>query len=260
MRSPRAIKRRTVSWDTSRRSATVLTEYKRVPDVGSCMRLLIEAHARGPPSYAARTVTRPLDIRDRWTELVQKLVDAAANADPAKRNAIAKRLLGDRPVGAPPGSWPAPSARHRKRAHSQSSAAATAARNQLARLGITTLRLGEFPDARIVWQPLLPEQVLPPAPLVFSLVEEDALRHATTLLGYVLSPYTTLLFDADVRRNLMHRLNAFAEMSRSLVARRRRRPSASTSVRRPLRPRPLVLASIHQWHHLLPAVRRLPPL
>jgi hypothetical protein len=54
--------------------------------------------------------------------------------------------------------------------------------------------------------------VLPPAPLVFSLVEEDALRHATTLLGYVLSPYTTLLFDADVRRSLMHRLNAFAEM------------------------------------------------
>src|SRR4029453_13485999 len=108
VRSPRAINRRTVSRDTSRRSATVLTEYRRVPDVGSSAPLLIEAYARRPPSYGARTVTR--DIRDRRTDLVQNIVDAAADADPAKQNAIANLLFGDRPVGRPPGNWPGPSA------------------------------------------------------------------------------------------------------------------------------------------------------
>jgi hypothetical protein len=143
---------------------------------------------------------------------VQKLVDAAADADTDERKAIARQLLRDGSVGAPPGNWPVPSARDRQRAHSQSQAAAVAARNQLARLGIKTLRLREFPDARIAWQPLWSEEELPPAPLVYSLVDEEALRHTTILLGYLLYPSTASLFEGDVRRNLMQRLNAFAEL------------------------------------------------
>ena len=81
----------------------MLTEYSRVPAVGSCVRLLIEADAGGLPNYAARTVTRRRDIRDDLTDLVQALVDAAIDADPAKQNKIVRLLFGGRlDVGAPP--------------------------------------------------------------------------------------------------------------------------------------------------------------
>src|SRR5262249_22607145 len=122
VRSPRLIRRRTVSSDTSRRPATVPTEYRRVHDC-SCVRLPIEAHACGLWSYAARTVTRSSDVRDLRAVQVQEFVDAAIRDGPAERQATATLFFGDRPVGPPPGRWPQPTVGGRERASSQSRAA-----------------------------------------------------------------------------------------------------------------------------------------
>jgi hypothetical protein len=150
-----------------------------------------------------------------------KLVDEAAGADPVMRHRIVGLLFGGRPIiGDPPGNWPSPTAGNRARASSQCRAAATAARDQLRTLGMTTLytTLAELPTVRLAWDPGRFEEALPPAPLVHSLVEGRAIRHAMTLTAYEFSPHMARLWDEDVLRSLMRRLNAFAELEINLWA------------------------------------------
>jgi hypothetical protein len=146
------------------------------------------------------------------------LVDAAIRADAAKRQTTAKLFFGDRPVGSPPGHWSQPTKGDRERARSQSRAAARAARDQLQKLGITSLytTLRELPRVRIAWDAPRPEEALEPAPLIHSLVDGDALRLAAIRTANTFSHYTAPVFDAEVRRELMLQLNAFAQLEINL--------------------------------------------
>lgn len=192
-------------------------EYSVGPPPGSCIRLRIQAHLIAPISYAESSVTKPTDIRDIRTDLVQALVDKAGN-DPATRDTISQLLFADLPLSPPPGAWRAPTPEDRARAGSQCRAAAEAASTQLHAFGTrhlyTTLR--ELPEVRVEWHPLRRGEAIPPAPLVFSLVEPAAWRVLTTLAAYVFARHTRALFDKDVRRGLLRRLNAFAQLEINL--------------------------------------------
>jgi hypothetical protein len=160
-------------------------------------------------------VTPPKNTRDEMTDLVQQFVDSVGDDFDQMRRA---KLFGDRPVGTPPGNWPAPTMAQRKRAGSECRAAARAARNQLREFGTTRLytTLTELPEARVAWHPVRPEEALPPAPLVVSLVEAQALRVLTTLAAYAYSRFTRPLWDEAIRHNQLRRLNAFAQLEINL--------------------------------------------
>jgi hypothetical protein len=146
---------------------------------------------------------------------VQQFIDAAADADPVERVKVVRLLFAGRlDVGVPPGNWPAPTTGDCERASAQCRAAARAAWSELLILGMTTLytRLAELPTVRIVWDPGRPEEALPPAPLVHSLVDGSALRQALTLAAYELSPLTAPFWDEQALRSLFRRLNAVAEL------------------------------------------------
>ena len=83
---------------------------------------------------------------------------------------------------------------------------------------MTTLytTLAELPTVRTVWDPGRPEAALPPAPLVHSLVEGRAIRHALTLTTYELSPHTAPFRHENVTRSVMRRLNAVAQLEINL--------------------------------------------
>lgn len=167
--------------------------------------------------YTAETVTNPIDRRDRLTDRLQTLVDTAIDDDNA-RPKIGKLLFGQEPVGAPPGNWPPPSTASRERAHTQSRVAAEAARSQLRALGTRHLytTLGELPRVPVTWEPLRPDQKIPPAPLAHSLVAADAMRHLLTLTTYAFASHRGGAFEGDVQRHLLRRLNAFAQLEISL--------------------------------------------
>jgi hypothetical protein len=157
------------------------------------------------------------DIRDKRTHAVQVFVDRAFD-DAEQRPDIAHRLFGDEPVGPPPGNWPAPTVANRERANAEARAAALAARAWLRTLGTTHLYTTrpELPQVRVAWHPLRPEQATPPAPLVHSLIEERGKRMLAKLAAFTHTRHTKPLFDENVRRNQLHRLNAFAELEVSL--------------------------------------------
>jgi hypothetical protein len=140
------------------------------------------------------------------------LVDAATRANPVERQRIIALLFGGRlVVGAPAGTWPAPSTRRRARAGAECKAAAMKARQQLRRFGISELytSLQGFPSARIVWDAPLPTEPLAPAPLVNSLLDGNGLRRAAILIANRFSPHTARLLDQDRQRKLTLLLNAF---------------------------------------------------
>jgi hypothetical protein len=155
------------------------------------------------------------DIRDERTDVVQRVVDEALD-HPGKRNEIARVLFGGQPVTGPAGDWSVPSAFGERLAVAQCAAAAVAAKTQLRKHRVEHLATGlrEHPRASIVWNP--PEEPLPPAPLLWSLVDGDTLRVAITLAAYVYSPHTAKLFDDDITRKLLRRLNAFARLEIAL--------------------------------------------
>jgi hypothetical protein len=97
-------------------------------------------------------------------------------------------------------------------------AAAQAARASLEEFGISVLytTLAELPEVSIRWVPLEPEQAVPPAPLVHCLVDEGALRLLATLGAYTFPTPMAELWDAEVRQQLMRRLNAFAQVEINL--------------------------------------------
>jgi hypothetical protein len=166
-----------------------------------------------PVRYAARTVARPRDLRDERTDVIQRLVDEAFD-NPAKRGEIGSLLVGDQPVPGPPGHWPAPTIGGERLAHAQCRTAAEAAYNQVRADGTIELATSftEHPRARIEWDPLRLEQPLPLAPLVRCLIEWNVRRTAMTLASYAFARYTAKLFDENVRRRLMSRLNALARL------------------------------------------------
>jgi hypothetical protein len=149
---------------------------------------------------------------------VQEFVDAAIRGGPAERQATAKLIFGDRPVGPPPGQWPQPTVGGRERASSQSRAAAEAARNQLLKLGMTSLytTLQGLPSVRIVWDPPRPGEALEPAPLVHSLADGNALRLIAIRTANRFSRHTAPGFDGDAQQQLMLQLNGFARLEISL--------------------------------------------
>jgi hypothetical protein len=155
-------------------------------------------------------VTKPRDIRDIRTDLVQALVDTARD-DPASQEKISRHLFDDLPVS-PPGAWRAPTPEDRARAGIECRAAAEAARTQLHTLDTRHLytELRELPEVRVEWHPLRRGEAIPPAPLVLALIEPAAWRVLTTLAAYAFTRHTRDLFDEDVRRGLLRRLNAFA--------------------------------------------------
>jgi hypothetical protein len=213
-RSPRAMRRRTVSRETSRRSAIELMEYSRALERGSCVWLPIRAHASILTSYATRTVTRrPLDPRDTRTDALQALVDRAID-DADARPRVAQLLFSDQPVGPPPAQWPAPRADAEEQARSRCLAAASAARSTLRKHRITALTstLREFPEVTVAWDALRPDQPLPPAPLVHCLVASEAVRLMATLAAYRFAKHTRDLWNAEVEKQLIRRLNAFADL------------------------------------------------
>lgn len=54
--------------------------------------------------------------------------------------------------------------------------------------------------------------MIPPAPLLYSLLEWNAWRTLVTLATYAHTRHTKELFDDDIRRNQVRRLNAFARL------------------------------------------------
>ena len=177
----------------------------------------MESHAAQSIYYAARTVAHRQNKRDSVTEIVQDLVNRAFD-EPTTRGKIATLLFGDHPVGGPPGLWPAPTESAREAARAECAAAARAARNTLTNLGTKALytTLSELPELQVSWHPLPPRLAVPPAPLVYSLADDRAQHVIATLASYVFPRRTRSAWDDDVRKGMMRRLNAFAQVEINL--------------------------------------------
>lgn len=159
------------------------------------------------------------DPRDVLADRVQRFVEDAID-NPTKRPKITHFLFGEQPrmVGPLPGRWPPPTARARERASVQCLAAAEAAREALTAMGVSILytSLRELPEVSVVWEPLRPEQKLPPAPLVHCLTDERARDVMAKLALYAFSRHTAKYRDQHAFAQLRRRLNAFARLEINL--------------------------------------------
>jgi hypothetical protein len=166
----------------------------------------------GLAAYTARTVAHSPDARDRRSQAIQQVIDAAIE-DRVERS-VAAQLV---PAGSEPRlpAWPAPTREARHLAHLALVAATTCVRRGAALLQVSSVLAGstKVPEPRLQFQDHTRGEL---APLVYACLEEAARYELTTLLALYHSPRMDELWSEDVRLGLRRRLNAYLELELNL--------------------------------------------